>query len=100
MLYLASYDIDDNKLRLKVANSLLAYGLERLQKSVFVGALDEGAHKKLMKEVEQWLTGAEAETVCFLLMPLAEAYARKSYWMGGQPPDWNYHCNQTLTLIV
>lgn len=100
MLYLACYDIDNNKLRLKVGNTLLAFGLERLQKSVFVGSLAEGVRQQLLKEVDQWLTDTEPDSVRFMLMPLAEAHTRKALWLGDSPPDWSYHTNQTLTLIV
>ncbi|GAB4047865.1 CRISPR-associated endonuclease Cas2 [Spirosoma litoris] len=100
MLYLASYDIEDDKLRLKLANCLLAYGLERLQRSVFLGSLDDSRQQQLVKEVERWLASANLSTTQFMLMPLAEAYARKAYWLGEEPPDWSYHCNQTLTLIL
>lgn len=100
MLYLACYDIEDDTLRLKIANSLLAFGLERLQRSVFIGSLDESQNHQLLKEINRWLASANLATTQFLMMPLAEAYTRKTYWFGEEPPDWSYHCNQTLTLIV
>lgn len=99
MLYLASYDIEDDKLRLKVANCLLAAGLERLQRSVFVGSMDDGVQQRLLAEVDRWLRDADLKTTHFMLMPLAEAYARKAHWTGDEPPDWSYHLNQLETLI-
>ncbi|RYC70041.1 CRISPR-associated endonuclease Cas2 [Spirosoma sordidisoli] len=100
MLYLASYDIENDKLRLKVANSLLAAGLERLQRSVFVGTLDDGGQQRLLTEINRYLLDADPAGTQFMLMPLAEAYARKTDWLGHGPPDWTYHCHQALTLII
>ena len=100
MLYLASYDIEDNKLRLKVANALLAAGLERLQRSVFVGTMTDSVRQQLLTDATTWLRDADPATTRFIVMPLAEAYARKAHWIGDEPPDWSYHCHQTLTLIV
>ena len=100
MLYLACYDIENDKLRLKVANSLLAAGLERVQRSVFVGSMDAGVRQQLLTEINRWLLDADLDATQFMLMPLAEAYARKAHWLGSEPPDWSYHLNQTLTLII
>lgn len=48
MPYLISYDIADNKLRLKVANTLLAFGMERIQKSVFMGNPNDTLFQKII----------------------------------------------------
>ncbi len=100
MLYLACYDIEVDKIRLKVADCLLAAGLERLQRSVFVGSLSIRLREQVTLEVKHLLAGADGSTNQFMLMPLAESYVRDAYWLGAEPPDWSYHLNETLTLII
>jgi len=46
-MVLIIYDITDDNLRLKVANTLLAYGLTRVQKSAFLGPLTKERLKDL-----------------------------------------------------
>ncbi len=99
MLYLACYDIEDDKIRLKVADCLLAAGLERLQRSVFVGSLDNALRQRLINEVGALLSRTDQTAQRFMLMPLAEAYARGTTWLGADPPDWSYHLNQIQTLF-
>lgn len=52
--YLVCYDVEDNKLRKKLADRLLDLGLVRLQKSVFYGDLkapEVGAMKRAVREL-------------------------------------------------
>ncbi|MGA0560703.1 CRISPR-associated endonuclease Cas2 [Larkinella sp. VNQ87] len=100
MLYLACYDLENTKVRTKVAQMLLAHGLERIQESVFVGTMDDGLWTRLMLEIERILQPEDPATNRFLLMPLANAYARKTVWLGNDPPDWPYHCHEVNTLIL
>ena len=55
MPQLICYDIACNKKRLKVANKLLEYGLERVQYSVFLGNMSPrklGALKKILEKLD------------------------------------------------
>lgn len=49
MIYLIAYDIEDDKLRKKVSDRLLADGLERVQYSVFIGPVKEAVYEKLIR---------------------------------------------------
>ena len=51
MPYLICYDIKDNKWRKKVSDKLIAYGLERVQYSVFIGPVD----KTFFASLDSWL---------------------------------------------
>ncbi|MEM6803939.1 MAG: CRISPR-associated endonuclease Cas2 [Bacteroidota bacterium] len=49
MIYLICYDIENDRLRKKIADKLEAEGLERLQYSVFLGPVTLHQYEKLVK---------------------------------------------------
>ena len=51
MPFLISYDIENNRLRTKIASRLIAAGCVRLQKSVFAGPVPD----TVFKELSRWL---------------------------------------------
>lgn len=53
MLYLICYDIENNTIRSRIAKTLERYGCERLQKSVFVGELNQKKYHALSHELSQ-----------------------------------------------
>jgi CRISPR-associated endonuclease Cas2 len=53
LVYLVSYDIEQDKIRTKLANLLLEFGLYRIQKSLFVGQLKGHLLKKIVAWVEE-----------------------------------------------
>jgi len=63
MFYVISYDIPDDRRRLKVAHLLEGYG-ERVQKSVFEAHLDERGYADLRKRLAR-LMKAEEDNVRF-----------------------------------
>lgn len=98
MLYLASYDIENNGLRTKVANKLLDFGLERIQYSVFVGSLDEPQKERLTAWVKQKL-GDDTPNTNFLLLPLPHYSIAEALNIGSNPPDWEYLSGEKLTMF-
>lgn len=98
MLFLATYDIEDNRLRTKVAEKLLSFGLERVQYSVFVGPLDEQQKEKFLTWVAQ-LLGNDTPDTNFLLLPLPQYSTAEALHIGPNPPDWDYLSGQKLTLF-
>ena len=55
-MYIICYDIQDNKLRTRIAKLLLSHG-ERIQKSVFACAITERQVNQLMIRLEDILQG-------------------------------------------
>ncbi len=69
------YDISDDRIRLKVADACLDYGLARLQESAFFGLLTRELQEKLMARIKK-LLGAQAGNV--QLIPIsARAWASR-----------------------
>ena len=97
MLYLACYDIENDRIRLKIANHLLALGYERIQKSVFVGMQKPTEKHKL----ESWFLTKFGATIAgnILLIPLSQVAAKEAWHLGKNAPDWEYLSNKIETLI-
>ena len=97
---MVSYDIENDRLRLKTANKLLEYGLMRLQKSVFSGSVAETPWKHL----HQWL---EKEVVTnfqpedrLLYLPLTEGQASLFKFLPAPPPEWGEVIDSPNTLFL
>lgn len=56
MPYLICYDISKNSLRTKMGKTIIATGLDRINKSVYLGTISESSLKNLETKLNQWLT--------------------------------------------
>ncbi|WP_051211323.1 CRISPR-associated endonuclease Cas2 [Runella zeae] len=98
MLYLACYDIQNDRLRQRVADQLLKTGLERVQYSVFVGPLTSLQKNKLEQTIVNWFVG---HNDCdFMLLPIDKYSTTNAIHLGNKPPDWEYLAGEKLVLIV
>ncbi len=98
MLYLASYDIENDRLRQRIADQLLKMGLERVQYSVFIGPLSPDQKDKIECLVNKWFAGL---TGCdFMLFPIDKYSIANAVHLGNHPPDWEYLAGEKLVLIV
>lgn len=68
MQVLVMYDIASSRLRLKVAETCLDYGLDRIQFSVFLGDLSEPQRRALIATLQD-LIGDEPSKLCILPIP-------------------------------
>ncbi|MCD6289231.1 MAG: CRISPR-associated endonuclease Cas2 [Anaerolineae bacterium] len=59
---LVVYDIPDDRLRAKVADLCMDYGLDRIQYSAFVGQLNKTYRKELMTRIRR-LVGRKAAKI-------------------------------------
>lgn len=75
MVYWVLYDISKNKVRAKVANLCKDYGLERVQKSIFLGNLTRNRAEMLALEIEK-LVGLQKDKV-FVVPAGKEEFAKK-----------------------
>ena len=67
MKCLVVYDIPDDRIRTKVADVCLDYGLQRIQYSAFLGSLNRNLQEELMMKVKRRM-GRKAGNV--LLFPI------------------------------
>lgn len=81
MLCFVMYDIGDNRIRKKIADYLIEKGLQRVQKSVFLGQL----HQKAYQEIYQTMYALQAaykneDTI--MIVPVAEQDLRSMRLIG------------------
>ncbi|MCS6774428.1 MAG: CRISPR-associated endonuclease Cas2 [Thermoflexales bacterium] len=69
MICILIYDITDNRIRTRIADLCLDYGLERIQYSAFVGDLSAAHQREIMRRAVSKL-GARAGRIC--LFPIGE----------------------------
>lgn len=101
MNVLVSYDLENNRLRTRFANQLLALGLIRVQLSVFVGALGPPYLSKLERSILDVTQAKEwQEEDAVLLLPLHD-YSRERLKSWGKLPDnWDLINDPPHTLIL
>ena len=65
MKCLLVYDIPDDKIRTKIAEVCLDYGLERIQYSAFLGELNHNRQEEIMQKVKRTLGKEEGNVQLF-----------------------------------
>ncbi len=55
MPHLLCYDITNNSLRAKMGRTILDYGLDRINKSVYLGSITEADLKDLESKLSGWM---------------------------------------------
>lgn len=100
-MYLISYDIHNDRLRLKVAKALLRFGLYRVQFSVYMGTLDESAENGLLAELGN-CTQNEGWTPddSILVFPLHQYSVDRLITLGEAPEDWSLIQQNLDTLVL
>ncbi len=61
MRYIVIYDIPDDRIRTKIADICLDYGLDRIQYSAFLGRLTRGQQKEMVKKLRRQLGRREGK---------------------------------------
>jgi len=83
MRYLLIYDIPDDRIRTKVADYCLDYGLDRVQYSAFVGRLSRGLMDELLQKIRRKI-GSQAAKVMIIPIP-ADAWKARVEWTQEAP---------------
>lgn len=101
MLFLVAYDIEHDRSRTKMADWLLDMGLQRVQRSVFLGSFTDADLRQTVDFVTKLqrvqLVGATFE---LMMLPLAEAHTEKVLWHGENVPQWDLILDKRLTWIL
>ena len=95
-IFLISYDIGDDQRRKKVADSLLYFGLYRVQYSVFAGSL----RKSLLPRVEQRLNKILLPADRLFILPLTPGAADNIIEFGEKGVDWHFLFHGSHTLYI
>lgn len=98
MVYLICYDIESDRIRQRIGNKLIDWGLERIQYSVFIGEWSETRKKQF----DLWLLEKVKMDGKFdiLQLPLSQYSVTAAKHWGTNPPDWEYLQGKKLSLIL
>lgn len=99
MTLLVSYDIEDDRLRLRTANKLLEAGFVRLQLSVFIGTLPEPVWLRTLAWLRSDAVAKFAPDDKLLWLPLTEHQTRDMHFLPAPPADWLEQLDPPNTLF-
>lgn len=100
-MHLISYDIQDDRLRIKIARTLIRYGLYRMQYSVFMGNLKERSLSAIRRELETFQKEkAWSPADSLLVLPLHQYTSDNLEIIGKLPDDWDLINQKLHTLIL
>ena len=100
-MHLISYDIQEDALRVKIAKTLIQYGLHRIQYSVFMGEVKDAA----LAKIEQALVGFAAGNQwsaqdSVMILPLHQYSEDYVQFFGVSPARWQEITGEMHTLIL
>ena len=87
-MYLIAYDIENDRIRTKTANYLLAAGCIRLQLSVFAGELDGALFRKVDSWLKKNVDTAKYPNDKVLILDVGPETMKAMQWIGQPPDDW------------
>ena len=100
-MILVSYDIESDRLRMRIAKTLLAAGMHRVQYSVFMGTLDGSEESKLRTEMAKIPQSTEfVPQDSVMLIPLHDYSLQHIELIGTTPQRWDEITGETHTLIL
>jgi CRISPR-associated endonuclease Cas2 len=100
-MHLISYDISNDRLRLRAAKVLMEHGLYRIQMSVFMGSMRDSVLKRLEKELSKMAQSTEwGHTDSFLVLPLHEYSEENANIIGNFLHNWDELRGNLHTLVL
>jgi len=100
MPVLICYDISQNTLRAKMGKKIIEFGLDRINKSVYLGSIAERSLTLLENELSQWLTtkGSPNDSLIVLEVGPQQVEAMRVY--GRNDLDKEELSGRKTTLIL
>lgn len=98
MIYFVMYDIENDKVRKKIADYLLEKGLYRVQRSIFLGETHQREFKRIGEVLAEIQESYDNHDSIFLV-PLPEDYL-KSMYIIGQEVDFNVTLHRSNTVFI
>lgn len=98
MIYLISYDISNNRIRTTVANKLIAFGLYRIQYSVFMGFMKKKHLSQLEAELQAILQKTNQDHHLFIVLINSDNYD-KMFKFGNKELDWEEIAGKRKVII-
>ena len=100
LVYLAVYDISNDRKRTKFAETLIEFGFYRIQKSVFLGLAKEYDKETLIRKAKKLLEGHDKnQEDSFYMIQIAASKIEKMDIIG-QKPELDLILRKKSTLII
>jgi CRISPR-associated endonuclease Cas2 len=99
--YLISYDISKDSLRTRIGDKIIAYGLDRIQYSVYLGAMTEANKQTLLLWMQQEIMqkgNSQSDTI--ILIPLTATQIKAATIIGKNNYDLDFLSGQNNSLLL
>jgi len=100
MLHLICYDIHSNTLRAALARKIIAAGLDRINKSVYLGVLTKDTLQKLETELAQKIQQKGQPQDSLLFLPVSPQQVQNMRIYGRNDLDKDELSGEKSTLIM
>ena len=101
MNYLVSYDISKDSLRTRVGDRLIADGLDRIQKSVYLGVINEEVKIKLIKWLKNEIVfKGNLKTDSIIFIPLTPRQVKEAIVIGSDNYDLYFLSGENNSLLL
>lgn len=98
MVYFVMYDIESNRIRPKVAKYLEQKGLQRIQKSIFLGQTKQSEYETIRRVLTQ-LQKSYANDDSIIIVPVPEDLLKTMYLIG-RDVDFEITLNRKVTVFI
>ena len=100
MAYIICYDIEDDYIRQKTADKLLAAGLYRIQFSVFAGEMEEGVMQTLWEQLEKLFDKIIPDKDNILIFKISKTQLKAVRIIGNNQLNFDEMSGDLDTLII
>lgn len=100
MPQLICYDISGNGLRAKLSRKIIEYGLDRINKSVYLGSITDSSLTQLEQQIHQAMTAKAEPQDSVIILPVTAAQIQQIKVYGLNELDKDELSGDKSTLIV
>ncbi len=100
MPHLICYDIHKNSLRAKMSKMIIAYGLDRINKSVYLGSIQDSSLKDLEKKLSDSMKKVNYPTDSLIIVSIAAQAIQSMRIYGENQLDKEELAGERTTLIL
>lgn len=101
MNYLVSYDISKDSLRTRIGDRLIADGLDRIQKSVYLGIINMEVKEQLLKWLKnEIILKGDLKTDSVIFIPLTARQVNETIIIGKNNYDLEFLSGEKNSLFL
>lgn len=100
MPHLLCYDITGNTLRAKLGRTILDYGLDRINKSVYLGTISERSLKELETKLTNWIKTKGGPTDSLIIITVHAQQVQDMKVLGRNDLDRDELTGSKTTIVI